>query len=94
MQYKFRKYFPNEQYSGRGNVLEAHDLNFLSEGDRLGLDMKLARMGCTEVYCSFGLIIERSRMTPYHKKLLHVALNIMVVTAVAVECCLVECLLC
>ena len=44
--------------------------NFLSEGVRLGLDMKIARMGHTSMYFPFGLLIERSRMTPYHKKLL------------------------
>ena len=43
--------------------------NFLSEGVRLGLDMKIARMGSTKMYVPFWLLIERPRMTPYHKKL-------------------------
>ena len=43
--------------------------NFLSEGVRLGLDMKIARMGSTKMYIPFWLLIERPRMTPYHKKL-------------------------
>ena len=42
--------------------------NFLSEGVRCGLDMKIARMGSTKAYIPFGLLIERSQMTPYHKK--------------------------
>ena len=41
----------------------------MSEGVRLGLDMKIARMGSTFTYVPFGLLIERPRMTPYHKKL-------------------------
>ena len=43
--------------------------NFLSEGVRLGLDMKIARMGSTKMYIPFWLLIERPRIAPYHKKL-------------------------
>ena len=43
--------------------------NFLSEGVRCGLDMKIARMGHTFTYFPFGLLIERSQMRRYHKKL-------------------------
>ena len=43
---------------------------FLLEGVRLGLDMISDQMGCTWTYCPFGLMIERSRIAPYHKKLL------------------------
>ncbi len=43
--------------------------NLLSEGVRLCLDMKIARMGSTLVYIPFWLLIERPRMTPYHNKL-------------------------
>ena len=49
-----------------------HTPNFLSEGVRCDLDMKIARMGHTFTYFPFGLLIERSQMTPYHKKLLGV----------------------
>ena len=43
--------------------------NLLSEGVRLGLDMKIARKGSTIAYIPFWLLIERPRMTPYHNKL-------------------------
>ena len=44
-------------------------LNFLSEGVRLGLDKEIAPDGTYLTYFPFGAMIERSRMTPYHKKL-------------------------
>ena len=59
----------NSLYSLNTTIIGATS-NFLSEGVRLGLDMKIARMGHTSMYFPFGLLIERSRMTPYHKKLL------------------------
>ena len=43
--------------------------NFLSEGVRCGLDKEKERMGHTIAYFPFALWIERSQMTPYHKKL-------------------------
>ena len=46
-----------------------HALNFLSEGVRCGLDKEKERMGHTIAYFPFALWIERSQMTPYHKKL-------------------------
>ena len=46
-----------------------YEIDFLSEGVRCGLDMKIARMGSTLTYVPFWLLIERSQMTPYHKKL-------------------------
>ena len=42
----------------------------MSEGVRLGLDKKIARMGSTLTYVPFVLLIERPRMTPYHEKFL------------------------
>ena len=42
--------------------------NFLSEGVRLGLDKEIAPDGTYLAYFPFGAMIERSRMTPYHKK--------------------------
>ena len=42
----------------------------MAEGTRLGLDKKIARMGSTLTYVPFVLLIERSRMTPYHEKFL------------------------
>ena len=44
--------------------------NFLSEGVRLGLDKEIAPDGTYLAYFPFGAMIERSRMTPYHKKAL------------------------
>ena len=44
--------------------------NFLSEGVRLGLDKEIAPDGTYLTYFPFGAMIERSRMTLYHKKLL------------------------
>ena len=44
--------------------------NFLREGVRLGLDKEIAPDGTYLAYFPFGAMIERSRMTPYHKKLL------------------------
>ena len=49
--------------------------NFLSEGVRLGLDKEIAPDGTYLAYFPFGAMIERSRMTPYHKKLLSCTLN-------------------
>ena len=43
--------------------------NFLLEEVRLGLDKEIAPDGTYCVYFSFGVMIERSRMTSYHKKL-------------------------
>ena len=43
--------------------------NFLSEGVRLGLDKEITPDGTYLTYFPFGVMIERSRMTPYHKKL-------------------------
>ena len=53
-------------------VLKSHPTaqpNFLSEGVRLGLDKEIAPDGTYLAYFPFGAMIERSRMTPYHKKL-------------------------
>ena len=41
----------------------------MSEGVRLGLDKEIAPDGTYLTYFPFGAMIERSRMTPYHKKL-------------------------
>ena len=49
---------------------QAPQPNFLSEGVRLGLDKEIAPDGTYLAYFPFGAMIERSRMTPYHKKLL------------------------
>ena len=43
-------------------------LNFLSEGVRCGLDKEIAPDGTYLAYFPFGAMIERSQMTPYHKK--------------------------
>ena len=43
--------------------------NFLSEGVRLGLDKEIRLDGTYLAYFPFSRMIERSRMTPYHKKL-------------------------
>ena len=40
---------------------------------RLGLDKEIAPDGTYLVYFPFGAMIERSQMTPYHKKLKWVA---------------------
>ena len=53
---------------------QARDPNFLSEGVRLGLDKEIAPDGTYLAYFPFGAMIERSRMAPYHKKLLEVHL--------------------
>ena len=50
----------------------AHIPNFLL-GVRCDLDKKKARMGDTLAYFPFGLTIERSQMTYYHKELLVLA---------------------
>ena len=44
--------------------------NFLSEGVRCGLDKEIALDGTYLKYFPFRAMIERSQMTPYHKKLL------------------------
>ena len=46
-------------------------LNFLSEGVRLGLDKEIRLDGTYLAYFPFSRMIERSRVTPYHKKLLY-----------------------
>ena len=43
--------------------------NLLSKVVRLGLDMKIARMGSTLAYIPFWLLIERPSMTSFHKRL-------------------------
>ena len=43
--------------------------NFLSEGVRCGLDKEIALDGTYLKYFPFRAMIERSQMTPYHKKL-------------------------
>ena len=43
--------------------------NFLSEGVRCGLDKEIAPDRTYLEYFLFGAMIERSQMTPYHKKL-------------------------
>ena len=43
--------------------------NFLLEGVRLGLDKEIRLDGTYLAYFPFSRMIERSRMTPYHKKL-------------------------
>ena len=42
----------------------------MSEGVRLGLDKEITPDGTYLTYFPFGVMIERSRMTPYHKKFL------------------------
>ena len=44
-------------------------LYFLGEEVRLGLDKEIAPDGTYLAYFPFGAMIERSRKTPYHKKL-------------------------
>ena len=46
----------------------------MSEGVRCGLDKEIAPDGTYLTYFPFGAMIERSQMTPYHKKLLEVGL--------------------
>ena len=58
----------------------SREINFLSEGVRLGLDKEIAPDGTYLAYFPFGAMIERSRMTPYHKKLLHTAANQITIT--------------
>ena len=43
--------------------------NFLSEGVSCGLDKEIALDGTYLKYFPFRAMIERSQMTPYHKKL-------------------------
>ena len=43
--------------------------NFLGEGVRLGLDKEIVPDGTYLAYFPFGAMIERSRMTPYHKQI-------------------------
>ena len=43
--------------------------NLLSKVVRLGLDMKIARMGSTLAYIPFGDLIEAAQMRLFHKKL-------------------------
>ena len=50
-------------------ALFAPQPNFSQEGVRLGLDKEIAPDGTYLAYFPFGARIERSRMTPYHKKL-------------------------
>ena len=69
--------------------------NFLSKGVRCGLDMKIARMGHTMTYFPFWLLIERSQMRRYHKKLSFVVrtkhlLNLMDVELLHVVTCRTE----
>jgi hypothetical protein len=45
----------------------------LSEGVRCGLDKEIAPDRTYLAYFLFGAMIERSQMTPYHKKLKEVA---------------------
>ena len=52
------------------NLPQAPQPNFLGEGVRLGLDKEIAPDGTYLAYFPFGAMIERSRMAPYHKKLL------------------------
>ena len=51
------------------NLPKPFNPNFLREGVRLGLDKEIAPDGTYLTYFPFGAMIERSRMTPYHKKL-------------------------
>ena len=46
----------------------SREINFLSEGVRLGLDKEIAPDGTYLAYFPFGARIERSRMTPYREK--------------------------
>ena len=71
------------------------ETNFSSERCRCGADMKKPPMGSTKAYIPLVALIEAPQMRRYHGKLLtHVTLNLVVVAAVAVECCTVELLLC
>ena len=55
-------------------------LNFLLEGVKFSLDKEIAPDGSYLTYVPFGAMIERSQMTPYHKKLLHAAANKVTIT--------------
>ena len=69
--------------------------NFSSERCRCGADMKKPPMGSTKAYIPLVSLIEAPQMRRYHGKLLtHKSLNIVVGGTVAVECSLVESLLC
>ena len=46
-------------------------LNFLLEGVRCGLDKEIAPDETYLTYFSFGAMIERPKIAPYHKKLLN-----------------------
>ena len=48
-----------------------HSANFLSKGVSCGLDKEIALDGTYSRYFPFRAMIERSQMTPYHKKLKH-----------------------
>ena len=54
--------FPNRLPTNR------HSANFLLEGVRCGLDKEIALDGTYLKYFPFRAMIERSQMTPYHKK--------------------------
>ena len=60
--------------------------NFLSEGVRLGLDKEIRLDGTYLAYFPFSRMIERSRMTPYHKKL-HAAAAKITVTITIINLC-------
>ena len=51
-------------------MMAYHKKYLLLEGCRCGLNIKKPQMGCTKTYCSFGALIERPQMRPYHNKLL------------------------
>ena len=52
------------------NLPKPHHPNFLREGVRCGLDKEIAPDRTYLAYFLFGAMIERSQMTPYHKKFL------------------------
>ena len=54
--------------------------NLVSEGRRVLDSAKNLAMGSTLTYVPFVLLIERPRMTPYHKKLLGAAANKITIT--------------
>ena len=53
----------------------SRQINFLSEGVRCGLDKEIALDGTYLKYFPFRAMIERSQMTPYHKKFLKLLLG-------------------
>ena len=61
------------------------ELNFLSEEVRLGLDKEIRLDGTYLMYFPFSRMIERSRMTSYHKKFNELLNTLVVLTSTSIN---------